>query len=101
MEETRNPTFAEVQAFFNAEYAFIKKWLAVKEPSWDEVLAESRDLENKHGYKDEDGNYHPFRYCLDRIVSTVELIERLYMEKKQAENNLKSYMEGSNNNVKD
>jgi hypothetical protein len=70
--EERNPTFEEVQSFFNAEYAFLKKWIAVKEPDWDKLLAESRELEHKH----------PFKYCLDRIVSTVELIEKSYIERE-------------------
>ncbi|HWT74357.1 MAG TPA: hypothetical protein VN258_06525 [Mobilitalea sp.] len=70
--EERNPTFQEVQSFFNEEYAFLKKWIAVKEPDWDKLLEESRELERKH----------PFKYCLDRIVSTVELIDHSYMERK-------------------
>jgi hypothetical protein len=70
--EDRNPTFAEVQSFFNAEYNFLKKWIAVKEPNWDELLKESHNLDSKF----------PFKYCRERIVSTFELIEKTYMEGK-------------------
>jgi hypothetical protein len=70
--ENRNPTFEEVQAFFNAEYAFLKKWIAVKEPDWNALLDECREFEKKF----------PFKYCIDRIVSTINLIEKTYMERK-------------------
>jgi hypothetical protein len=89
--EDKTPTFQEVQSFFNAEYAFIKKWLAIKEPNWDEVIAESRELERAH----------PFRYCLDRIVSSVELIEKSYMNHQSAESNQPNQPERKDNNVKD
>lgn len=71
--EERNPTFQEVQSFFNAEYAFLKKWIAVKELNWDELLEESRQLDRKFTHK----------YFRDRIISTVDYIEKSYMERNE------------------
>jgi hypothetical protein len=72
MQDTRNPTFTEVQSFFNEEYAYLKKWIAVNEPDWGEVLDECRAIEQRH----------PFEYCRQRLVLTTEYIEKSYMERK-------------------
>lgn len=85
--ENRNPTFQEVQseivkvpefeevkAFFNAEYNFLKKWMAAKEPDWDEFSKEWHDLDSKFQYK----------FFRERILSTFELIEKSYTERNDS-----------------
>lgn len=71
--EERNPAFTEVQSFFNAEYAFIKKWITVNEPNWDEATADFHELDSKFKHK----------YFHERILSSFELIEKSYMERKR------------------
>jgi hypothetical protein len=59
------PDNEQVRLIFKDTYNFYFKWIAVKEPDWEEVLSEGRTLEKKY----------PFHLCwiiLSELISTLE-----------------------------
>jgi len=72
MEESRNPSPKEVQLIYKDTYNFYLKWLAVKEPNWEEVIIDSRGIEATY----------PFDLCRKILVEIIAILEKSYMERK-------------------
>lgn len=59
------PNADQVRLIYKDTYNFYTKWIAVKELNWETVIAESRDIEQKH----------PFELCRKILVEVVAIIE--------------------------
>jgi hypothetical protein len=73
MREADNPTPKDVQEIFKFTYLFYTKWIAVKEPKWDELISESHSLEQKY----------PYDLCRTILVELVAALETDYMERSK------------------
>lgn len=67
------PIPQQVKGIFADTYVFYTKWIAVKEPDWDELLRETRQLEKKY----------PFDLSRKMLVEVVAVIEKTYMERSK------------------
>jgi len=65
------PTPQQVKGIFSEVYVLYTKWIAVKEPDWDKLLAESREIEQKY----------PFDICRKMLSEVINVIENSYMER--------------------
>ncbi len=66
------PNADQVRLIFKDTYNLYLKWIAVKEPDWEAVIAEARDIEQKY----------PFGSCRKILVEVVDIIEANYMTKE-------------------
>lgn len=46
----QTPTPQQVKGVFSDAYLLYVKWIAVKEPDWDELLRKTRQLEKKYPF---------------------------------------------------
>lgn len=65
------PTPQQVKGIFSEVYVLYTKWIAVKEPDWDKLLEESREIEQKY----------PFDLCRKMLSEMINVIENSYMER--------------------
>lgn len=68
----RNPSQTEVRSIFSDTYTFYTKWIAVKEPDWSEVIADSRAIEQKYNCE----------LCCKILIELIAAIETAYMQAK-------------------
>lgn len=67
------PNNEQVRLVYKDTYNFYTKWIAVKEPDWDLVISESREIEARY----------PFDLCRIILVELIDIIEAHFMKKEE------------------
>lgn len=68
------PTPQQVKEIFSNVYLLYTKWIAVKEPDWDKLIDESREIETRY----------PYELCRKMLVEVVSVIENSYMGRSKS-----------------
>lgn len=73
MPENRNPNPQEVRQIFSDVYKFYTKWVDINnDENWSSLLNDVHEIHIKH----------PSEYCRKMLIETIDLIEKIYMERK-------------------